>query len=158
MRGHKVIVDRTVTGIGSLERFVLRVNHERKVVGNGNELRIKRLLQMFKIFNGISEKQLVFDTVLGQILRIGIIIARIKEILVAKVFINVVAIPKRARISVKYSGGIAALLVQDGWCRFKGVVRSQGREQRSLRQPECARFKHRFRIRSFSLTDLVEEI
>ena len=96
MRGHKVIVDRTVTGIGSLERFVLRVNHERKVVGNGNELRIKRLLQMFKIFNGISEKQLVFDTVLGQILRIGIVIARIKEILVAKILIDVVAIPKRA--------------------------------------------------------------
>ena len=66
------------------------------MVGNGNELRIKRLLQMFKIFNGISEKQLVFDTVLGQILRIGIVIARIKEILVAKILIDVVAIPKRA--------------------------------------------------------------
>ncbi len=66
------------------------------MVGNGNEFCIERLLQMFKILDGIPEKQLVLDAVLGQVFRIGVIIARIKEVLVAEILVDIVAVPERS--------------------------------------------------------------
>ena len=74
------------------------------MVGNRNELRVERLLQAFKIFDGISKHVLVIEAILEGVAAVLLSeVAGIKEIVVAPLFIGCISIPETTGISVDHS-------------------------------------------------------
>ncbi len=90
----------------------------RIVVGDGNELSIKRLLHVFQVLYGILQHDLIIKSILEGV---GIIllgkIRGIKEVMVAPLFVGCITVPEASGISVK-----TALIGKSFLERMKGAA------------------------------------
>ena len=77
------------------------------MVGNGDELRVERLLQLFKVFNTSRQHQFILHTIFQAGIISFIEVTGIKEIIVSHILINIVTIPETTNITVENSTSVA---------------------------------------------------
>ena len=110
---YEIVINVGIASISGLEVriLILIVQVVREVVGNGDELSVERLLQILKVLDGVLEEEFVFQAIAGSLITGSVVVTGIEEVLIAKVLINVVPVPKTGDVPVEDCTGVAGPLV-----------------------------------------------
>ena len=129
------------------------------MIGNRNELGIKRLLHVFQVLDRILQHDLVVESILEGV---GIIllgkVGGIKEVMVAPLFVGCITIPEAPGIPVEDSTGLVAILRKNERRCLLGIGTTVVHHKGTLVQTEQACFNHRLCIRCFTSFYLVKDI
>ena len=153
-----VAIDRVVVGVRLGNGRVLLVQVIWVVVGDGDQLQIKRLGQFSDILGRLLEEDLVLQAVAQVPGILVIVVVQGHEVLVAKRLVGVVPVPEAPAAPVHDGCRIAAFLLEDSRHGFKDIAGPIGCHGRPALHPEEGVFQHHFRVRGLPLADLVEEV